>query len=497
MTANVVTFTDTSDTTTGYAYEATDQDAEDVNTDDTSTTLSNTVKKVKLSLSGDDASHFTLDQVSDTGRYEVRFKTNKPNFEAPMDANKDNKYKVSIVATDQAGLTGTKSLTITVGNASEDGSIELSTNQPAVGFPITATLKDGDTGQTGMKWQWQNSSDGTNFVNIFGAKSATYTPKGATADDPATALVDESDPGDEGKFLRVTVTYRDDASPNADVNAEVDSVNAVRVEPNVNSAPVFASGITLSVAENTEADGTVDGPVRATDPDGDALTYTLTGGADMGSFKVDSDGQIRVKKGTMLDYEGSQTTYTIEVTATDPFNASASATVTITVTDVNEAPTVGIGPGSTPPSPGVVGGRASVSVQEGTTAVGTYTAPTAITNATWNLSGTDAGDFSISNGGALSFRTAPDFENPADSDTDNVYQVTVVASNGGGTSATLAVTVTVTDDPSDAAFDPLTYDADSSGAIERSEVIQAIRDYFADTISQADVRAVIRSYFSS
>ena len=91
-----------------------------------------------------------------------------------------------------------------------------------------------------------------------------------------------------------------------------------------------------------------------------------------------------------------------------------------------------------------ISGNQSVSVAEGTTAVATYTAagPDAA-SARWSLSGDDAGDFSISSGGDLAFRTAPDFENPADADTDNDYSVTVVA-NDGTNSSTRDVTVTVT-----------------------------------------------------
>ena len=514
---------DDDDWITVYTFVATDVDADDASTfqDIPASGDGSNAKRVKLSLAGDDMADFKLFEVKndasdpadgdfeDTGdtrgRYELRFKA-KPNFEAPADANKDNRYEVSVVVTDDEGLSSMKALTIRVENEIEAGTVKLSPNQPAVGFPVTASLTDVDGGVTGLKWQWRSSStSGGTFTIIPGATSDTYTPKAAVVDDPATTNVDETDPGDEGMFLKAIVKYTDNASlkdnpdtlaDESEQTSEKVSEYAVRVEPNVNSDPVFASGITRNVAENTKVGGTVGGPVKADDPDGDTLTYTITGGADEKAFTIDPDGQIKVGKGTELDYEGSQTTYTIEVTATDPFDASDSTTVTIMVTDLNEGPNLGLGTGTTPPSPGVVGGRATVSVQEGTTAVGTYTAPTAITNATWNLSGTDAGDFSISSGGVLSFRTAPDFENPADANRDNVYNVTVVASNGGGTSASLAVTVTVTDVPDDA-FDPLTYDADSSGAIERSEVIQAIRDYFADTISQADVRAVIRSYFSS
>ena len=66
---------------------------------------------------------------------------------------------------------------------------------------------------------------------------------------------------------------------------------------------------------------------------------------------------------------------------------------------------------------------------------------------TWSLSGDDSGDFSVSSAGVLSFSTSPDYESPAlsnHSDTDNVYQVTIKASDGTST-GTLDVTVTVTD----------------------------------------------------
>ena len=41
----------------------------------------------------------------------------------------------------------------------------------------------------------------------------------------------------------------------------------------------------------------------------------------------------------------------------------------------------------------------------------------------------DADDFSIS-GGVLTFATSPDYEDPADADTNTVYLVTIEASDG-------------------------------------------------------------------
>ena len=39
-------------------------------------------------------------------RYELRFKKAEADFEAPIDANKDNRYEVTVKAEDEDGLTG-------------------------------------------------------------------------------------------------------------------------------------------------------------------------------------------------------------------------------------------------------------------------------------------------------------------------------------------------------------------------------------------------------
>ena len=72
-----------------------------------------------------------------------------------------------------------------------------------------------------------------------------------------------------------------------------------------------------------------------------------------------------------------------------------------------------------------VNGLAEVEHPENSTNVATYTASGA-DSVQWSLLGDDAGDFNI-NGGQLTFRTSPDYEDPADANTDNVYMVTVVA----------------------------------------------------------------------
>ena len=182
--------------------------------------------------------------------------------------------------------------------------------------------------------------------------------------------------------------------------------------------------------------------------------------------------------------------------------------VTITVTDVNEPPVLMLEGDDEPVTPPVmptitVMGDATVDYEEnGTEAVGTYTSSEA--DATWSLSGEDMDAFSISSGGVLEFTSPPDYEAETDANNDNVYMVTVIAMAAGAEDGSLEVAVNVTDVDEETPptngngeFDPLSYDADDSGAIERPEVIQAIRDYFDDMITRDQVILVIRAYFDN
>lgn len=65
---------------------------------------------------------------------------------------------------------------------------------------------------------------------------------------------------------------------------------------------------------------------------------------------------------------------------------------------------------------------------------------------TYTLGGADAARFSINaSSGAVSFATAPNFEAPTDVGGDNIYNITVTASDGANNSAAKDVALTVTD----------------------------------------------------
>ena len=145
-------------------------------------------------------------------------------------------------------------------------------------------------------------------------------------DDDATGADDFWDFGTSSQYPALKVDFDFDGAATA---AEFGGQGRTVPAP-----PVFTEGAsaTRSVAENTAAGENIGDPVAATDANNDTLTYTL-GGADAESFDIEeSSGQLQTK--AALDYE-TKTSYTVEVTATDPSGASATITVTITVTDVD------------------------------------------------------------------------------------------------------------------------------------------------------------------
>ena len=74
--------------------------------------------------------------------------------------------------------------------------------------------------------------------------------------------------------------------------------------------------------------------VTFTDPENERLTYSLDSDE---SAIVPSTGQITVKQGAAFDYEHTPS-YSVTVSAADPFGVDATATLTIGISDVNEPP---------------------------------------------------------------------------------------------------------------------------------------------------------------
>ena len=372
-------------------------------------------------LEGDDAGDFRLDG-SGMSRM-LKFKSS-PNYEMPMDADTDNTYMVTVKASYGRGAEmgmDTQAVTVYVTNMEEKGTVMLSSMTPVVGITVTATLTDYDTVmEDSVMWQWSKSKDGDEMPIADGVTSdgamSSYTPVA----------------GDDGYRLMAKATYTDGYDSG---NEEMDTTTSAVVS---NRAPMFTESPTATrmIAENSAAGTAVGTPVMATDADGDELTYDLTG-ADAMYFTIGtSTGQIMVGMDTMLDYEAEKMTYMVTVTATDDSgvaNDSDSIEVTINVTDVNEAPTFEMDMATRDVAENTEAGMAiGVAFDEATDPDGDML--------TYSLDGDDAESFDF-DASTRQIKTMA----PLDYETNNMYMVTVTATDDDMATDTINVTINVTD----------------------------------------------------
>ncbi len=213
-----------------------------------------------------------------------------------------------------------------------------------------------------------------------------------------------------------------------------------------NASPVIASPTgspaSFTVVENTSI-ATILADVNSSDAEDGAetnLTYSLSG-VDASRFNIDSNGRLTFKAAP--DFEspldsGANNSYDFTVTVTDTEGATDTQDIRIIVANVNDNnPVI-----STP-----LGSPATLNVLENTVTVVNVNASDAEdgaeTNLTYSLSGTDSSLFVIDSNGNLSFKVAPNFENPQDNGTNNVYDVTVNVTDSGGLSDLRAIQITV------------------------------------------------------
>jgi serralysin len=187
--------------------------------------------------------------------------------------------------------------------------------------------------------------------------------------------------------------------------------------------PVITSNAILSISENTMAVTTV----TATDADfsTQSLTYSISSGVDATLFSINSStGELGFI--TAPDFEiptdlGADNIYNFTVQVSDGELVSTQEII-VTVNMVNDnAP--------------MITSVSTLSIAENNTAASVVTAADADLPSqplTYSIvGGTDSALFNVnSSTGELNFNTAPDFEIPADSGSDNIYNVTIQASDG-------------------------------------------------------------------
>lgn len=210
-----------------------------------------------------------------------------------------------------------------------------------------------------------------------------------------------------------------------------------------NSEPAITSdgggeNAAISLSENIAA-VTI---VTAADPDaGDTLTYSILDGFDANLFAIDSQtGALSFL--SAADFENPDPNggipdqlYSVQVQVADGNGGFDTQTIAISVTNQNDN------------APVFSSGAAANFAENATGTVYDANAGDAdnLGALTYSLSGADSVLFDIdASTGVVTFKNAPDFETPLDQGANNVYDITVTASDGT-LSTDQAVAITVTD----------------------------------------------------
>ena len=196
------------------------------------------------------------------------------------------------------------------------------------------------------------------------------------------------------------------------------------------------------------------------------VSWAILGGSDAGRFTIGAaSGTLTFL--TAPDYEApidadGNNTYVVIVQATDANGYTSQQTVTVTVVNLDD----------TPPT---ISGVASISVPDGQSTVTSFIANEPVG---WSLTGPDAAVFSINATGEVQFLNSPSHAAPTDQNGDNVYQISVCATDGTGNVASVALAVTVLPPPPPDTTPPVITGPAGGAAIPEGET--AVAGFTAD-----------------
>ncbi len=383
---------------------------------------------IRWSLEGTDREDFNI-AADGSGRGMLAF-ISPPDYEKPADSDQQNDYELTVIATDEDDNVDRLSYTITVTEVDEGpevsgpSSFSIAENRSLSNAVYTATDPEGSNV---ARWSVGGRDGGDFFITqggtlYFRSPPDYERPADSDRDNVYEVTIQPSDGRNNGSYP-VTVTVG-----------------------NVNEPPEIRSGSKTSFMQPENRTSRLH-TYSAADPEGGTVTWAVVG-PDAGLFTIDERGQFSFREEDPPDFDnpgdvGEDNVYDVTIQARDPESKTASLPVTVTVTEVNERPVITRDGNLFGSPPGRVPENQSV-----TQVLATYTASDperpGVKITRWSTTGRDGGDFVINALGQLMFRNAPDYERPADSDRDNVYEVTIRASDGRNT-GTLDVTVTVTD----------------------------------------------------
>ena len=361
------------------------------------------------SLEGTDAGSFDIDTA--TGQITTR-------SGVTYDHETKSSYSVTVKAEDGNGATDTIAVTIKVADVNEppifaDSTTdrEVAENTAAggnVGAPVSASDEDGDNLTYTLA-----GSDADSFDIVSGGQIKTRT--GVTYDH-------ETNPS---YVVTVGVSDGKDASGEADRTVD-DTTTAFITVTDLNEAPAIGGPLVASFDENTTGGVAT---YTADDVDaGDTFEWSLEG-PDRSVLAVDSSGRVEFQ--SPPNHEARHPVYSVVVKATDAAGLFDTRALAVTVRDVNEPPVLTVVSEADPLE------YAEDTLVTNPVARYRATDPDVDDTVIWELSGTGADAFSITNG-VLKFLAPPDYEARSP-----VYRVTVRASDGT-LDDSRAVTVAVT-----------------------------------------------------
>ena len=254
-----------------------------------------------------------------------------------------------------------------------------------------------DVAGIALSYNWAQTSGTTVTLSSTNTITATFTAPDVDADTDLVFTLTVTDTAGAGSSDKVTISVL----PILVFSGTIDDYTYTVGE---------ATSLTLPIATGGRS----------------PLTYTLESLPDGFSFDADS----RILSGTPTLVDTSNVIYTV----TDGAGTTATLGFVIDIT------------ANTPPT--ITGSTALDYLENGDTPVATYSAMDAENDdITWSLSDADMPSFTIDNSGVLTFNSSPDFENPADIDANNIYEVTLIATDDNAITpalSTLEVSVTVT-----------------------------------------------------
>lgn len=401
------------------------------------------VGPLTYSLSGDDATAFTLSQ---SGNLTL----SPQDFEAPQDRNADNQYVAVLKVTDSDGNEAEASIAVSILNVTESSSFTLSgigdyiIDEVTVDSPHTPTASSGYVGRLTYRVTGSNadrfsidSSSGALRLKPQDYEELTGVNTPALTAGPVYSLsiiIEAEDSDGNTATLPVTVGVRDVVeysgfefsalnSQSVNENERADIPLSVAPLSYIHPVPCVPETIDQVCTETVFLNYALN--ISGTDSDAFSLTGTLpTANVSLlpQSFEEPKDADL-------------DNTYTVTVSVDDGISGAQQRLLTVSVADVMEVANFTLQ-------------NSDYSIDENTQDAGVVPAlsgDTPVGAISYQITGPDAALFTLDYDGRLRLTDAADFENPADADGNNKYQVTYTVVDADSNSASVNVIVSVLD----------------------------------------------------